>query len=151
MLEALQTVAVTLISTGGLIVVGWFTYRSTRKKDKVQAVISKEANAITWNVQLLKRIETLEGREEHRDQRVRELETRDQAREEQLTTVKNDLDLLGRVFGVAVNYIERFLQWAKDGSRPPIPDIPEPLRSHLDPSLIDEHHRQQRAHNTPAG
>jgi hypothetical protein len=124
--DTLVTILGTLISASALVVVGLFTYRSTRKKDTVTAEVSKEANAITWSKDLLGRLEKLEG---------------------EVTSVRNDLNAITRTLRISTNYIERLWQWGTSGSRPPIPDIPETLYTHLDPTLIDEHHRRQREHN----
>lgn len=89
--------------------------------------IGKETNAVTWAGQLLTRVESLE---------------------EDVSQLKKDLTKITRSFTVAVNYIEKFLQWAQDGSDPPIPDVPEALDEHLDPYLIRKHKIQQ-AHFNP--
>ncbi|MFC3299650.1 hypothetical protein FJV46_10745 [Arthrobacter agilis] len=126
MLDAILQVTGSLALASVSLASAWFVYHSTRKRDKVTAELSKEANAITWSQDLVKRLDKLE---------------------DELKEVRADLDKVTRTFRISMNYIERLWQWAKTGSRPPIPDIPESLYEHLDPSLIDEHHRQQREHD----
>lgn len=61
----------------------------------------------------------------------------------EIRQLRTDLDHVTKTFRISMNFIERFLLWARDGSKPPIPTIPDSLREHLDPSLIREHSRQQ--------
>lgn len=111
-----------LLALIGVLVVGYFTYKRGRQSDKATAETNREANAITFSGQLLARLDKLEEKVEEQDAKI---------------------ERLGRVFKVSLNFIERFLLWAHDGSKPPIPDVPGSLREHLDPHLMDEHARQQ--------
>ena len=111
-----------LIALIGVLVVGYFTYKRGKQSDKVTAEANREANAITFSGQLLVRLDKLEEKVEEQDAKI---------------------ERLGRVFKVSLNFIERFLLWAHDGSKPPIPDVPGSLQEHLDPHLMDEHNRQQ--------
>lgn len=79
---------------------------------------SKESNAVTFSKTLIDRLESLE---------------------EDVKDLRSDLNRVSRNFSTAINFIERMVFWAKGGSKPPIPGIPESLREHLDPSLIDRH------------
>ena len=57
--------------------------------------------------------------------------------------MRESVDKVTRVFQIAMNFIEQFLLWERDGSRPPRPNIPQELKEYLDPGLIREHRRQQ--------
>ncbi len=100
------------------LIAGFFGLRAAM----VTAKVSKEGNVGTFAKLLLERVESLE---------------------DDVKEVKRDLSQMTRVFSTALNFIERFLLWAQDGSKPPIPDVPESLREHLDNHLIREHKRQQ--------
>ena len=58
----------------------------------------------------------------------------------ELAETRADIDWLRTTLGVAASYIEKLLRWAREDSRPPIPPLPEKLRTLIDPSLhtLDE-------------
>ena len=68
------------------------------------------------------------------------LQTRQKSTEDQLADTRTDIDWLRTTLGVAASYIENLLRWARADSRPPIPPLPEKLRTLIDPSLhtLDE-------------
>lgn len=115
------------IITGFLALIGvglgtWATYKRGKQSDKVTAVVSKEANAITWSAQLLERLENVEN---------------------EVKTLRADLNKVTRISSTAINFIERVLLWAIDGCKGPMPPVPRTLVEHLDPGLVEEHERQQ--------
>lgn len=64
---------------------------------------------------------------------------------EEIKHLRTGMNKVTHAFGVAMNFIEQFLLWERDGSRPPRPHIPGALEEYLDPALIREHIRQQDA------
>ena len=107
-----------LTLAGILIVAGASAYGATYA-GRTSSKTAKETNAVTFSKQLMERLEVLEAK----------------------------VEKLDRNFSTAINFIERMVFWAKGGSKPPIPGIPESLKAHLDPSLIDQHHEQQQRDN----
>lgn len=77
------------------------------------------------------------------EKRIEELESRDEARSKEFEKIQSGFEKLTRVFRIAINFIEQFLLWERDGSNPPRPNIPKDLKEYLDPSLIREHVKQQ--------
>lgn len=53
----------------------------------------------------------------------------------ELADTRADIDWLRTTLGVAASYIEKLLRWARADSRPPLPPLPEKLRTLIDPSL----------------
>ena len=113
--EALLTLAGVIIVTGGAAYGATYAGRTSSKT-------AKETNAVTFSKQLMERLESLE---------------------EDVKSLRADLNAVSRSFNTAINFIERMVLWAKGGSKPPMPDIPESLKRHFDPSLIDRHEKQQ--------
>jgi hypothetical protein len=74
---------------------------------------------------------------------ISDLRTRSTLQDAELTKLRDGMDKVTRAFRIAMNFIEQFLLWERDGSQPPRPNIPESLKEYLDPSLIREHIRQQ--------
>jgi hypothetical protein len=66
-----------------------------------------------------------------------------EAQGKEIKDLRTSVDKVNRVFQIAMNFIEQFLLWERDGSRPPRPNIPAELKEYLDPALIREHRRQQ--------
>jgi hypothetical protein len=66
-----------------------------------------------------------------------------EAQGKEIKSLRTSVDKVNRVFQIAMNFIEQFLLWERDGSRPPRPNIPAELKEYLDPALIREHRRQQ--------
>lgn len=62
----------------------------------------------------------------------------------EISELRTTVEKVTKAFRVAINFIEQFLLWERDGSLPPRPNIPESLKEYLDPSLIREHIRQQK-------
>ena len=110
-----------LTLVGILIVAGGGAYGATYA-GRTASKTSKEATAVTFSKNLMDRVESLEDD-------VRDL--------------RKGLDHMSRNFNTAINFIERMVLWARGGSQPPMPNLPETLKPHLDPSLIDRHHEQQ--------
>jgi DNA-binding transcriptional regulator YiaG len=106
---------------GVLIVAGGGAYGATYA-GRTSSKTAKEATAVTFAKNLMERVESLE---------------------EDVKDLRKDLNLVSRNFSTAINFIERMVFWAKGGSKPPIPGIPDSLKAHLDPSLVDQHHEQQ--------
>ena len=63
----------------------------------------------------------------------------------QISDLKRNMAEVTQAFRIAINFIEQFLLWERDGSTPPRPNIPEFLERYLAPDLIREHARQQKA------
>lgn len=61
----------------------------------------------------------------------------------ELSRLRSTVEEITKAFRIAINFIEQFLLWERDGSQPPRPHIPESLKEYLDPRLIAEHIRQQ--------
>lgn len=95
--------------------------RSSRK-------VGKEANAVTFSQHLIARLESLE---------------------DDVKSLRKDLDKVERAFRISLNFIEKFMPWARAGAKPPIPDIPQALHEYLDPAVLEEHQRQQEAQSRP--
>jgi DNA-binding transcriptional regulator YiaG len=117
--DQLLTLAGILIVTGGAAYGATYAGRTSSK-------VAKETNAVTFSRDLMARLESLE---------------------EDVKSLRKDLNVVSRNFSTAINFIERMVFWAKGGSKPPIPGIPESLKAHLDPSLIDQHYEQQERDN----
>lgn len=113
--DQLATLAGIIIVTGGAAYGATYAGRTSSKT-------AKETNAVTFSKQLMERLESLE---------------------EDVKGLRSDLNAVSRSFNTAINFIERMVLWAKGGSRPPMPDIPDSLKKHFDPSLIDQHEQQQ--------
>jgi len=110
-----------LTLAGILIVAGASAYGATYA-GRTSSRTAKETNAVTFSKNLMERLESLE---------------------DDVAALRKDLNVVSRNFSTAINFIERMVFWAKGGSKPPIPGIPESLKAHLDPSLIDRHEEQQ--------
>jgi hypothetical protein len=74
---------------------------------------------------------------------VADLRDRSTLQHAESVKLRDGMDKVTRAFRIAMNFIEQFLLWERDGSLPPRPNIPETLKEYLDPSLIREHMRQQ--------
>lgn len=110
-----------LTLVGVLIVAAASAYGATYA-GRTSSKTAKEATAVTFAKNLMERVESLE---------------------EDVKDLRKDLNVVSRNFSTAINFIERMVFWAKGGSKPPIPGIPESLKPHLDPSLIDRHQEEQ--------
>ncbi|RJU01971.1 hypothetical protein D6T65_04955 [Arthrobacter frigidicola] len=77
------------------------------------------------------------------DSDIQDLRTRSTAQEAEITKLRDGIGKVTAAFRVAMNFIEQFLLWERDGSAPPRPSIPDSLKEYLDPQLIREHIRQQ--------
>ncbi|ALV45839.1 hypothetical protein MB46_10440 [Arthrobacter alpinus] len=128
------------LTIAGIVVTAVFSYGASRyagrasvkvKEVEVDAAAYERAESI--NAAMFKRLQ----------EEVSALKESHEAQGDKLRILRDDLDKVTHVFRISMNFIERFLLWARDGSLPPIPSIPEQLREHLDPSLIREHGRQQ--------
>lgn len=110
-----------LTLVGILIVAGGGAYGATYA-GRTASKTSKEATAVTFAKNLMERIETLE---------------------DDVKDLRKDLNLMSRNFGTAINFIERMVLWARGGSRPPMPKLPDSLKPHMDPGLVDQHYERQ--------
>lgn len=110
-----------LTFAGILVVTAGAAYGATYA-GRTSSKTAKETNAVTFSKQLMERLESLE---------------------EDVKSLRADLNAVSRNFNTAINFIERMVLWAKGGSTPPIPAIPESLRKHFDQSLIERHEKQQ--------
>jgi len=111
-----------LLTLLGVIIVAAGGVYGATYSNRTSSRASKESNAVTFSKTLMDRLESLE---------------------DDVAGLRRDLNLVTRNFSTAINFIERMVFWAKGGSKPPIPGIPESLKAHLDPSLIDRHEEQQ--------
>lgn len=66
---------------------------------------------------------------------------------QELSELRNAVKQINKVFQTALNFIEQFLLWERN-PQAPLPQIPEPLKEHLDPRLVAEHIRQQAQDET---
>lgn len=128
MLETLLTVAGTLAGSILLFIIGYLTYRNTRKKDREQAVISKEANAIDFSGKLLERLTAVE-------KNVTTLEG-------EVKTLRKDLNEVTELFRTAINFTEAVMLSVIRGYQ--MPRVPLALRKYFDAALLDEHERKQK-------
>jgi DNA-binding transcriptional regulator YiaG len=111
-----------LLTLAGILIVAAGGAYGATYAGRTASKTSKEATAVTFAKNLMERVESLE---------------------EDVKDLRKDLNIVSRNFSTAINFIERMVFWAKGGSKPPIPGIPESLKAHLDPSLVDRHHEQQ--------
>ena len=111
-----------LTLVGILVVAAGGAYGATYA-GRTSSKAAKEATAVTFAKNLMDRVESLE---------------------EDVKDLRKDLNVVSRNFSTAINFIERMVLWARGGSTPPIPGIPESLKIHLDPGLIDRHHEKER-------
>lgn len=111
-----------LLPLFGALIAGAVGVYGATYAGRTSSKVAKETNAVTFSQHLMTRLESLE---------------------EDVAELRKDLNLVSRNFSTAINFIERMVFWAKGGSKPPIPGIPESLKQHLDPSLIDRHEEQQ--------
>ena len=115
MISELLTFAGVVVVTGGAAYGATYAGRTSSRT-------AKETNAVTFSQQLMVRLESLE---------------------EDVANIRRELNIVSRNFNTAINFIERMVLWAKGGSKPPMPDIPDSLKKHFDPSLISRHELQQ--------
>lgn len=106
---------------GILVVAGGGAYGATYAA-RTSSKTAKEATAVTFAKNLMERVESLE---------------------EDVKELRKDLNIMSRNFGTAINFIERMVLWARGGSKPPMPKLPDSLKPHMDPSLIDRHEDQR--------
>jgi len=106
----------------GALITGAVAVYAATYAGRTSSKTAKESNAVTFSKNLMDRLESLE---------------------DDVAALRKDLNLVSRNFSTAINFIERMVFWAKGGSKPPIPGIPESLKAHLDPSLVDRHEEQQ--------
>ncbi|MHA7275374.1 hypothetical protein ACX80O_02405 [Arthrobacter sp. Hz1] len=107
------------------LIAGFFGLRAAMATAKV----NREENAVTFSGDLLKE--------------VRDLRTDLAAVEKEVRTLRSDLDAVTELFKAAINFSEGVMLWALGGCHGPMPRVPITLRKYFDPSLIDEHERQQ--------
>lgn len=97
--------------------------------DLREGLARKDAEIATLRADLT----ALSSRQRNTEERLAETQT-------ELADTRTDIDWLRSTLGVAASYIENLLRWARADSRPPIPPLPEKLRTLIDPSLhtLDE-------------
>ena len=122
-----------LTTLGGAV--AWWLRRRDSKKDP----IPKESAAVAL---AQSSVSIMQGVADELREEMAALRARLQATEERLTNTQNeladtrtDIDWLRTTLGVAASYIEKLLRWAHSESRPPLPSLPERLRSLIDPAL----------------
>lgn len=85
---------------------------------------SREANAVSWSKDLVARIETLEKRDEEKNQKI------DQLQDAQRETAS--------IITAFTYFTEQLFRWGRGGGGEPEPTIPSSLRTRLD-HLIHDH------------
>ncbi|MGG7653488.1 hypothetical protein [Kocuria rosea] len=81
---------------------------------------TKEANAITFSRDLMLRVESLEKKDEEKDQKIEEL---------------------GSIMSVSLSFIERLFHWGRGGGGHPEPSIPAQLQDRL-AHLRNDYHKE---------
>ena len=125
-LEPWQGVLIGIVSTIGVIYAARFAGKSSVKVKSLDIDAAAYERADKINSAAFQRLEgevTRQGRE--------------------LTELRSTVEKVTKAFRVAINFIEEFLLWERDGSPQPRPRIPVLLKEYLDPSLVREHVRQQ--------
>lgn len=133
MIELWQAVALAIITVTGSIMAARYAGKSSVKVKELDVDAAAYERAERINTAAFLR---LEGD-------VKDLRSRATMQDAELVKLRDGMDKVTRAFRVAMNFIEQFLLWERDGSQPPRPNIPESLKEYLDPSLIREHMRQQ--------
>lgn len=133
MIELWQGVLLALITVGGSIMAARYAGKSSVKVKELDVDAAAYERAEKINVAAFSRIES----------EVKDLRDRLTQQGEELGKLRDGMEKVTSAFRIAMNFIEQFLLWERDGSQPPRPNIPESLKEYLDPSLIREHMRQQ--------
>lgn len=131
--EPWQAILLAIITAGGATWGARFAGKSSVKVKELDVDAAAYERAERINAAAFTR---LEGD-------VTDLRTRSTLQDAELVKLRDGMDKVTRAFRIAMNFIEQFLLWERDGSQPPRPNIPESLKEYLDPSLIREHIRQQ--------
>jgi len=126
MIELWQAVLLAIITVSGSVMVARYTGKSSVKVKELDVDAAAYERADKINAGAFQRLEA---------------EVLRQGTE--LTSLRSTVEKVTKAFGIAMNFIEQFLLWERDGSQPPRPAIPESLKEYLNPSLIREHMRQQ--------
>ena len=132
-LEPWQAILVGIISTIGIGYAARFAGRSSVKVKELDVDAAAYERAEKINVAAFSRIEG----------EVKDLRDRLTQQGKELGQLRDGMDKVTHAFRIAMNFIEQFLLWERDGSPPPRPNIPETLKEYLSPFLIREHERQQ--------
>lgn len=127
-MEAWQVIIVGVITVVGSVVTSRIAARGSVETKKLDVDASAYERAERINAQAFARL----------DERIDE-------QDKQIERLQKGMEEVTQAFRIAINFIEQFLLWERDGSAPPRPSIPEYLKKYLDPDLIREHIRQQRA------
>ena len=92
--------------------------------DLREGLARKDAELATMRADLT----ALSARQRTTEERLTETQS-------ELADTRTDIDWLRSTLGVAASYIEKLLRWAREDARPPLPALPEKLRTLIDPSL----------------
>lgn len=133
MIELWQAVLLAVITVTGSIMAARYAGKSSVKVKELDVDAAAYERAERINTAAFLR---LEGD-------VTDLRARSTLQDAEIVKLRDGMDKVTRAFRIAMNFIEQFLLWERDGSQPPRPNIPETLKEYLDPSLIREHIRQQ--------
>lgn len=120
-----------VVTAGGSIMGALYVAKASVKVKEIDVDAAAYERADRINTGAFKRLEdevTRQGRE--------------------LTELRATVEKVTKAFRTAINFIEQFLLWERDGSQPPRPHIPDSLKEYLDPRLIAEHIRQQSLDET---
>lgn len=132
-IELWQGIVLAIISAGGVGFAARFAGKSSVKVKELDVDAAAYERAERINTAAFTR---LEGD-------ISDLRNRSTMQDDELRKLRDGMDKVTHAFRIAMNFIEQFLLWERDGSQPPRPNIPESLKEYLDPSLIREHMRQQ--------
>ena len=133
MIELWQGVLLAVITVGGTFMGARYTGKSSVKVKELDVDAAAYERAEKINTAAFNRIE----------KEVQDLRERLTQQGKDLGDLRDGMDKVTRAFRIAMNFIEQFLLWERDGSQPPRPNIPESLKEYIEPSLIREHARQQ--------
>ncbi|MHA7210786.1 hypothetical protein [Arthrobacter sp. MDT1-65] len=122
-----------VVTAGGVVGAALFASRSSVKVKEIDVAATAASRLEAINVAAFARMqgEIDAVKASHKEQG------------KEIASLRTSVDKVNRVFQIAMNFIEQFLLWERDGSRPPRPNIPAELKEFLDPALIREHRRQQ--------
>lgn len=133
MIELWQGALLAIITVGGSIMAARYAGKSSVKVKELDVEAGAYDRAERINAAAFIRL----------DGEIAELRSRSVLQDAEIVKLRDGMDKVAHAFRVAMNFIEQFLLWERDGSQPPRPNIPESLKEYLNPSLIREHIRQQ--------
>jgi outer membrane murein-binding lipoprotein Lpp len=104
----------------GIVVSAAASYGAARYSGRASSKVGQEANAVTFSRDLIARIEGLE---------------------DDVKKMRQELDNVKAIKGVAVTFIERILMWVHSGSNKPTPRIPSVIEPFLSEEIVATHKR----------